>query len=77
MNQIRYPVVDTSEIMEIRSDIVEEIPLSPRVEEDNIYVAVGKEVKDSRLTLRWALDNLGGCKLSILYVHQPSEKIPF
>ncbi|GJT71692.1 RNA-directed DNA polymerase, eukaryota, reverse transcriptase zinc-binding domain protein [Tanacetum coccineum] len=50
------------------SEIVDEIPLSPRVEEDNIYVAVGKEVKDSRLTLRWALDNLGGW--GILYTHQ-------
>nr|GEY27696.1 U-box domain-containing protein kinase family protein [Tanacetum cinerariifolium] len=77
MNQIRYPVVDTSEIMEIRSAVVEEIPPSPRVEEDNIYVEVGKEVKESQLTLCWALDNLGGCKLSILYVHRPSEKIPF
>ncbi|GJX88633.1 U-box domain-containing protein kinase family protein [Tanacetum coccineum] len=68
VNQIRYPVVDTSEIMEIRSEIVDEIPLSPRVEEDNIYVAVGKEVKDSRLTLRWALDNLGGqCQKALLW----------
>lgn len=67
MNQIRYPVTDTSEIMEIRSDIVENIPPNPRVEEDYIYVAVGKEVKESQLTLRWAIENLGGCKLCILH----------
>nr|GEV16876.1 U-box domain-containing protein kinase family protein [Tanacetum cinerariifolium] len=65
--------------MENSSDIVEEIPApSPRVdEEDKIYVAVGKDVKESQLTLRWALDNLGGCKLCILHVHRPSEKVPF
>ncbi|PWA34620.1 U-box domain-containing protein kinase family protein [Artemisia annua] len=68
MNQIRYPVIDTSEIMEIRTDIVETIPPNPRAEENNIYVAVGKEVKESQLALRWALDNLGGW--GILYTHQ-------
>ena len=63
--------------MEITSDIVEEIPSSPRVDEDKIYVAVGKDVKESQLTLQWALDNLGGSKLCILHVHRPSEKVPF
>ena len=32
MNQIRYSVIDTYDIMEIRSDIVENIPPNPRIE---------------------------------------------
>ncbi|GJS16113.1 U-box domain-containing protein kinase family protein [Tanacetum coccineum] len=69
---------NSEELMENSSDIVEETPPSPRVdEEDKIYVAVGKDVKESQLTLRWALDNLGASKLCILHVHRPSEKVPF
>ncbi|GAB4844494.1 hypothetical protein Ancab_037872 [Ancistrocladus abbreviatus] len=44
--------------------------------EDTLYVAVGKEVKDSERTLLWALQNSGGRKICILHVHQPSEMIP-
>lgn len=74
INQIRYPVVDNSEIMEIRGEIVEETP--PREVEDKIYVAVGKDWKESQLILRWALHNSGGRQICILHVHQPAEKIP-
>ncbi|KAI3693382.1 hypothetical protein L6452_33217 [Arctium lappa] len=74
IDQIRYPVVDNSEIMEIRGEIVGETP--PREVEDKIYVAVGKDLKESQLILRWALHNSGGRQICILHVHQPSEKIP-
>nr|GEU91660.1 U-box domain-containing protein kinase family protein [Tanacetum cinerariifolium] len=42
-----------------------------------VYVAVGKDLKQSLLTLRWALHNSGGAQICILHVHQPAEKIPF
>lgn len=74
IDQIRYPVVDNSEIMEIRGEIVEETP--PREVEDKIYVAVGKDLKESLSILRWALQNSGGRQICILHVHQPAEKIP-
>ncbi|KAJ0717506.1 putative protein kinase RLK-Pelle-RLCK-IXb family [Helianthus annuus] len=61
MNGIRYPVVDTSGIMEIL--------------EDKVYVAVGKNMKESQSTLRWALHNSGGRQICILHVHQPAEKM--
>ncbi|KAJ0673312.1 hypothetical protein HanOQP8_Chr13g0506611 [Helianthus annuus] len=61
MNGIRYPVVDTSGIMEIV--------------EDKVYVAVGKNMKESQSTLRWALHNSGGRQICILHVHQPAEKM--
>ncbi|GJW49949.1 U-box domain-containing protein kinase family protein [Tanacetum coccineum] len=66
VNQIRYPVLDTSDVMEIRSET-----------QPKVYVAVGKDLKQSLLTLRWALHNSGGAQICILHVHQPAEKIPF
>ncbi|XP_024996110.1 U-box domain-containing protein 33-like isoform X3 [Cynara cardunculus var. scolymus] len=60
--------------MEIRGEIVEET--SPREVEDKIYVAVGKDLKESQSILRWALHNSGGRQICILHVHQPAEKIP-
>lgn len=74
INQIRYPVVDTSDLMEIRHEIVEETP--PREIEDKIYVAVGKELKESQSILLWAIRNSEGRQICILHVHQPAEKIP-
>ncbi|KAI3703195.1 hypothetical protein L1987_73099 [Smallanthus sonchifolius] len=75
INQIRYPAVDTSEIMEIRNLTIQEAP--PRVVgEDKVYVAVGKNMKESQSTLLWALRNSGGRQICILHVHQPAEKIP-
>lgn len=75
INQIRYPVIDTSEIMEIRGEIDEETP--PRVfEDDKVYVAVGKDLKENQSTLRWALHNSGGRQICILHVHQRALKIP-
>ncbi|XP_071685744.1 U-box domain-containing protein 33-like isoform X1 [Rutidosis leptorrhynchoides] len=76
LNQmIRYPVVDTSEIVETRDEIVAETNRRV-VDNDDVYVAVGKEIKDSLLTLRWALYKYGDKQICILHVHQPAQKIP-
>ncbi len=44
--------------------------------EDMIYVAVGKEVKEFKSILLWALQNSGGKPICILHVHQPAQLIP-
>lgn len=77
INQIRYPVVDTSEIMEIRGEEIVEEMSSLVVDDDKIYVAVGKDLKESQSIIRWALHNSGGKWICIFHVHQPAEKIPF
>ncbi|KAL8111318.1 hypothetical protein AgCh_019144 [Apium graveolens] len=55
------------------SEIVEEVAVG---DEEMIYVLVGKDVKESESTLKWALRNFDGKKLCILHVHQPAKKIP-
>ncbi|KAM0888575.1 hypothetical protein ACQ4PT_028266 [Festuca glaucescens] len=42
-----------------------------------VYVAVGKDIKDGRSNLLWAARNLlaGDLKLVLLHVHQPAERI--
>ncbi|XP_057499480.1 U-box domain-containing protein 33-like [Actinidia eriantha] len=62
-------------MMASRSEIVEEPP-PEQVVEDKIYVAVGKDLKESKLTLSWALHTSGGRKLCILYVLEPAQRIP-
>ncbi|XP_057454645.1 U-box domain-containing protein 33-like isoform X2 [Lotus japonicus] len=57
-----------------RREIIEEPNQS--VVNDTIYVAVAKDVKDSRLNLIWAIQNSGGKKICILHVHVPSHMIP-
>lgn len=74
---IRFPDIAFTGIMKSRSEIVEELAVPVEmVEEDKLYVLVGKDVKESESTLTWALRNSGGKKLCILHVHQPSQKIP-
>lgn len=77
---MRYPDIGYTGIMKSRSEIVEEAVVLPEeemvVEEDKVYVLVGKDVKESELTLKWALHYHKGSKLCILHVHQPSQKIP-
>ncbi|XP_058743984.1 U-box domain-containing protein 33-like isoform X2 [Vicia villosa] len=43
---------------------------------DTVYVAVAKDVKDSKLNVIWAIQNSGGKRICILHVHVPSPKIP-
>ncbi|KAB1214366.1 U-box domain-containing protein 33 [Morella rubra] len=45
--------------------------------EDVIFVAVGKDVKEGKSVLLWALKNSGGKKICILHVHEPAQRIPF
>ncbi|XP_071688668.1 U-box domain-containing protein 33-like [Rutidosis leptorrhynchoides] len=75
INQILYPLIDTSEdIIEIRDEIVHQT--GRRSIEDKVYVAVGTDLKDCRSTLLWALQNSGGRQICILHVHQPAQSIP-
>ncbi|CAK9165527.1 unnamed protein product [Ilex paraguariensis] len=76
INRVRYPTIEITDIMGSVGEIVAESPLPARVIEDKMYVTVGKDVKDSELTLKWALHNSGGKKICILHVHQPAQKIP-
>nr|XP_043630588.1 U-box domain-containing protein 33-like [Erigeron canadensis] len=71
INDIRYPVIDTSEILEISEEN------RPVIADDKTYVAVGKSLKESQSTLQWVIDNSGGRQICIVHVHQPAEKIPF
>lgn len=81
---IRYPDVDMSGLNLGGGGSSEIVELSPspstatpaRVSDDTLYVAVGKEVKESEYTIAWALHNSGGKKLCILHVHTPAQKIP-
>ncbi|KAM1707581.1 hypothetical protein ACFX13_000721 [Malus domestica] len=66
-----------------RGEIVEQpvavpvaVPAEPRMIEDMIYVAVGKDVKESKSTLEWAVHNSGGEKICLVHVHQPAQMIP-
>ncbi|XP_059456952.1 U-box domain-containing protein 33-like isoform X2 [Corylus avellana] len=45
--------------------------------DDMIYVAMGKDVKECKSILLWALQNSGGRRICILHVHQPPQFIPF
>lgn len=76
IDRVRYPDVEINGMMGSRGEIVEETATPTRVIEDTIYVAVGKDEKDSESTLKWALHNSGGRRICILHVHQPAEKIP-
>ncbi|KAL8138474.1 hypothetical protein V2J09_004475 [Rumex salicifolius] len=45
------------------------------VVEDKVFVAVGRELKASKSTLVWALQNAGTKKVVIIHVHQPAQTI--
>ncbi|KAL3536813.1 hypothetical protein ACH5RR_000179 [Cinchona calisaya] len=54
------------------------LPTTPAPGDNNdegVYVAVGKEVKEAELVLSWALHHYGRRKIIILHVHQPAQKI--
>lgn len=46
-----------------------------RVVNERVYVAVGREFEESKLTLQWALDCFG-VDFRILYVHSPTKSNP-
>ncbi|XAR63052.1 Non-specific serine/threonine protein kinase [Bertholletia excelsa] len=74
INPVRYPVIEIPRAMASRTEITEEPPV--QAVEDKIYVAVGKDVSESKLTLSWTLHNSGGRKICILHVHEPAQRIP-
>ncbi|XP_024928756.3 U-box domain-containing protein 32 isoform X3 [Ziziphus jujuba] len=43
--------------------------------EDTIFVAVGKDVKQSETTLFWAVQNFIGKNICVLHIHQPSSEL--
>ncbi|WOG82264.1 hypothetical protein DCAR_0101427 [Daucus carota subsp. sativus] len=45
--------------------------------ENTIFVAVGKNVKESKSTLLWALEYFAGRKLCLLHVHHPARFLHF
>ncbi|XP_059456956.1 U-box domain-containing protein 33-like [Corylus avellana] len=51
--------------------------ITASVIDDMIYVAVGKDEKECKSILLWALQNSGGRRICILHVHQPPQLIPF
>lgn len=61
-------------IMASGGEIGEE--LSPAVVDEPIYVAVSKDVKESKLNLIWAIQTSGGKRICILHVHVPATMIP-
>ncbi|GMP43490.1 hypothetical protein CsSME_00012829 [Camellia sinensis var. sinensis] len=62
-------------MMVTRHEIVEEPPVQVAVQ-DKMYVAVGKELKENKSTVLWALHNSGGRKICLLHVHEPAQWIP-
>lgn len=47
------------------------------VEEEKVYVALGKEVKEGKANLLWALENSSReKKIVIVHVYRPAQKIP-
>ncbi|KAL0397912.1 UNVERIFIED_CONTAM: U-box domain-containing protein 33 [Sesamum calycinum] len=65
--------------MRAEKETVEEVEprtTSPPLKEDMMFVALGKDVKESETVLAWALNNSRGMKICILHVHQPAQKLP-
>ena len=73
VGRIRYP--DISGLMASSEGEIVEEPIESVVEE-KVHVAVGKELKESKSTLLWALQNSGGKKLCLLHVLVPARMIP-
>jgi hypothetical protein len=73
-DSIRVHDIGVSRSTSNRQEIEEE-PVA-RMIDDKIYVAVGKEVKESKSTVVWALQNSGGKKVCIILVHSPAQMIP-
>lgn len=88
VNGIRYPGIELRNLslrrgVRMRSELEIVDELEPRttpsdaVKEDIMFVALGKDMKESESLLMWALNNSRGMKICVLHVHQPARKIPF
>ncbi|KAL9176205.1 hypothetical protein ABFS82_02G163900 [Erythranthe guttata] len=85
-NRIRYPEIDTSNLNlsssgSTRSQIMGELEVPKTtpylaLQDDVMFVALGKDVKEGATVLMWALHNSRGKKIFILHVHQPAQKMP-
>ncbi|KAK7374288.1 hypothetical protein VNO80_07716 [Phaseolus coccineus] len=67
MGSVRSPSDASGEILE---------EPNPGVVDQPIYVAVTKEVKESKLNLIWAIQHSRGKRICILYVHVRAKMIP-
>lgn len=45
------------------------------MEENKIFVAVGKEIEERKSTLKWALKKSKGETIYVIYVHVPAQII--
>lgn len=63
-----------SSVREVGGEIEEEP--NTAVVDEAIYVAVSKDVKESKVNLIWAIQNSGGKRICILFVHVPATMIP-
>ncbi|CAK8542381.1 unnamed protein product [Lathyrus sativus] len=63
-----------SSVREVGGEIEEEP--NPAVVDEAIYVAVSKDVKESKVNLIWAIQNSGGKRICLLFVHVPATMIP-
>ena len=75
LDRIRLHEIGVSAVMSSTGEIMEEQPVAVVVEE-KIYVAVCKDMKESKLNLVWALQNSGGKRICLVHVHQPAQMIP-
>ena len=69
---VRYPDIVASP----SKGAIEEPRRGLMVEYNKIFVAVGKDVKESKSTLIWALQNSRGKIICIILVHVPAQMIP-
>ncbi|XP_052193096.1 U-box domain-containing protein 33 isoform X2 [Diospyros lotus] len=74
INPRRYRDIRSPGMMASRGEIVEEPPVQVVV--DKVYVAVGKDLNESKSTLLWALHKSEGRRICILHVHNPAQRIP-
>ncbi|KAJ7962401.1 putative U-box domain-containing protein kinase family protein [Quillaja saponaria] len=72
LSSIRLHDIGVNRIM--ARETIEEPAAS--VSDDTIYVAVAKDLKDSKSILIWAIQNSGGKRICLLHVHQPAQMIP-
>ncbi|KAK9273562.1 hypothetical protein L1049_018372 [Liquidambar formosana] len=75
IGRVRFNDIRVSSIMATSNGGIVEEPVT-RVIEDKLYVAVGKDVKESKSILMWALQNSGGRKICLIHVYQPAQMIP-
>ncbi|KZV37819.1 hypothetical protein F511_31472 [Dorcoceras hygrometricum] len=61
---------------EITAEVETVAPASASAEEEVLYVALGKDVKEGGAVLSYAVNNCKEMKICILHVHQPAQEIP-